>query len=258
MTQSQLVRRWIGSMATVAVGLVWLHLLGAGDLGAPPLSLHDAASWLDNRDTAIAAFALLRLVALGLGWYLLLTTAIGGTARLLQLPRLTSVVERLTLPFARGMLGGMALLGGMAAPPAVQRHTPDSMIELSAEPTSTTVPTDSSAIDDHATLHLLPDTGAPVTPVTPAPAPMPTPVAPTLPEASTADANSWVIQPGESFWSIAVEHLADVSGRPVTERELGSYWHQLVERNRSQLVNPNDADLLFTGQVIDLPAVAPG
>jgi hypothetical protein len=54
------------------------------------------------------------------------------------------------------------------------------------------------------------------------------------------------------------EHLADVSGRPVSEREVGSYWHQLVERNRSQLVNPYDADLLFTGQVIDLPAVAPG
>jgi hypothetical protein len=67
-----------------------------------------------------------------------------------------------------------------------------------------------------------------------------------------------VVQHGESFWSIAAEHLADVNGRPVSEREVDSYWRQLVEINRSRLANPNDADLLFAGQEIDLPAVTPG
>lgn len=254
MKQSHLVARWFGTMAAIAAGLVWLHVLGAGDLGAPPLSLDGAASWLDNRDTAIAAFALLRLVALGFGWYLLLITAVGGAARYLQLTRLTSVVERLTFPFVRGMLGGMALLGGMAAPPPGQPRAPDAMIELSSDPTSTTAP-DTDALDDQATLHLLTEDSAepvPVPPPVPAPAPAPAPPAP------SAEANSWVIQPGESFWSIATEHLADIHGRPVTENEVGPYWRQLVERNRPRLVNPSDADLLFAGQVIELPAVASG
>lgn len=241
MKRSQLVTRWIGSMAAIALGLAWLHRLGTGDLDAPPLSLDGATSWLDHRDTAIAAFALLRLVALGFGWYLLVITAVGGAAQYLQFPRMTSVVDRLTFPFARGMLGSMALLGVMAAPPPVQPHAPDSMIELSSDPTSTTVLQDAPATPGHATLHRLYEPS-----VAPAPA------------APRADANTWVIQHGESFWSIAAEHLADVNGRPVSEREVGSYWRQVVELNRSRLVNPNDADLLFTGQVIELPAVAPG
>jgi hypothetical protein len=226
--------RWIGSMAAISVGLVWLHFLGAGDLGAPPLSLDGAASWLEHRDTTIAAFALLRLVALVFGWYLLLITAIGGAARALRLRRITSVVDRFTFPFARGVLGGMALLGVTTAPPPVQPPTPDSMIELSTDA-------------DQATLRLLPDTST-----APTPEPQPAPAAP------SADADVWVVQRGESFWSIAAEHLADVNGRPVNEREVGSYWRRVVELNRSRLVNPDDADLLFTGQEIELPAVAPG
>jgi hypothetical protein len=251
MHRPQSVARWSGSVAAIAMGLAWLHLLGAGDLGGPPLSVHGAASWLENRDAAAAAFALVRLVALVFGWYLLLIAALGGAARLLRLPRLSSVAERLTFPFARGMVGGMALLGVMAGPPPVQPPTPDSMIEL----------------DEHATLHLLPDDSAVPTPApasvpaaTPSPeqvppaTPSPEPVPPAIQAASNPDA--WVVQPGESFWSIAAEHLADVNGRPVSEREVDSYWREVVELNRSRLVVPSDADLLFVGQAIELPATA--
>jgi hypothetical protein len=225
MKEPQPVARWIGSMAAIALALMWLHLLGAGDL--------DGA--------LLAAFALLRLVALAFGWYLLLITALGGTAHLLRLRWLSSIVERLTPPFARGMLGGMALLGVMAAPPPVPPHPPDSMIEL----------------DEHATLHLLPDTPTAPTPAS-APVPAATPAPEPAPNAIQAmsDPDAWVVQPGESFWSIAAEHLADVNGRPVSEREIGSYWRQVIEVNRSRLVNPNDVDLLFTGQTIELPAIA--
>ena len=247
-------------MAAIAVGLVWLHLLGSGDLGAPPLSLDGAASWLDNRDTAIAAFALLRLVALGFGWYLLLITGIGGAARYLQLARVTSVVDRLTFPFARGLLGGMALLGVMAAPPPAQPPPPDSMIELSSDPTPRRAA--GRCADDRDVAPLARPLATPPRSRLRRP-----PRAPASsragtdrphPEPASADADAWVVQPGESFWSIAAEHLADVNGHPVSEREVASYWREVVELNRSRLVNPNDADLLFTGQVIELPAVAPG
>jgi nucleoid-associated protein YgaU len=84
---------------------------------------------------------------------------------------------------------------------------------------------------------------------------VPAPVAP-IPDADPE--NSWVVQPGESFWSIAADHLSDIGGHDISEREVGSYWRQLIELNRSRLVDPFDADLLFTGQVLELPTVAPG
>ncbi|MEY2420841.1 MAG: resuscitation-promoting factor RpfA [Acidimicrobiaceae bacterium] len=250
MKRSELVRRWLGSTAAIAVAVAWLHQLGAGDLGAPPLSLDGASTWLDHRDTALAAFAVVRLVALGFGWYLLLVTAVGGLTRYLRLPRMTSLVDRLTLPFARGMLGGMALLGAMAVPPPLSPHAANSMIELPSDAAATT--TTFTPPGPTAVLHLVPDTPIEPSPVPPASAPVPEPSSP------TADEDSWVIQPGESFWSIATDHLVDLNGGPVSEHEVAAYWRELVEVNRSQLMNPDDADLLFTGQVVQLPAVAAG
>jgi nucleoid-associated protein YgaU len=195
-------------------------------------------------------------------------TSVAGAAHYLRIPRMSSLVDRITLPFAKGMLGSMALLGVMSAPPvttppSVQPLGADTMVELPSDSTSTSTTTTGPPETDHATLHLLPDT--------PAPAPsLPTPISPTTttPAAATppaptaasvsADADSWEIQHGESFWSIAADHLADINGRPMSEREIASYWRQLVDANRTRLANPHDADLLFTGQVIDLPAIAPG
>ena len=262
MTRSDFIKRWVGSTTAIAIALVWLHQLGAGDLGAPPLSLDGATAWLDHRDGAVVAFALLRVLALGFGWYLLVVTAVGGAARSLQLPRATSLVERLTVPFARGLLGGVAALGVMAGPPAVPPHSADVMVELSADQTATTVTAEPEA-PDHATLHLLPDAEEQVPTTSPAtatatatgPAQAPAPErSPLLPDHQ----DTWVVQRGESFWSIATDHLADVGGHDVSERDVGSYWRELIEHNRSRLVNPNDVDLLFTGQVLELPAVASG
>lgn len=248
MQRSRLITRWITSLAAIALSLAWLHRLGTGDLGAPPLSFDGLRAWLDHRDTTLAAFALVRLVALGFGWYLLVITAIGGAARYLELARLTSVVDRFTLPFARGLLGGMALLGVMASPPPLRpQPAPNSMVELPSDPTSTTSTstTSTTAPTAHATLHLLPNT-----PIAPAPAP-----APVTPD---VDANTWVVEHGESLWSIAAGHLGDVRGHAVGEREVATYWRQVVELNRSRMANPRDPDLLFTGQVVELPAVTPG
>ena len=118
MRRSHSVMRWLGSVAAITLSLVWLHRLGAGDLTAPPLSMSGTTAWLDHRDTITAAFALLRVIAIGFGSYLLLITTVAGGAHYLRLSRISSAVDRITLPFAKGMLGSMALLGVLAAPPA--------------------------------------------------------------------------------------------------------------------------------------------
>ena len=254
MTGYQQFTRWIGSMTAIAVGLLWLELLGAGGLDPPPWSVDGAVSWLEHRETSVVVFALLRLCAVAVGWYLLLITAFGGVARALRLRRVSSAVSHLTLPFARSIVGGVTLLGVMGPPPPVAAQTSDSMVELPPDPTSTTA----AIAADTATLHLLPETtttSAPPPTAAPAPSPMPEPT-PTSPNADST--TMWVVQPGESFWSIAAEHLADINGAQVSEREVGTYWRQVIEINRSRLANPADADLLFIGQELELPAVTSG
>ncbi len=62
-----------------------------------------------------------------------------------------------------------------------------------------------------------------------------------------------VVEPGMSFWSIAEEVVAERSG-PVDERAVSRYWQALIAANRDRLVVPGNADLLFPGQELVLPA----
>jgi nucleoid-associated protein YgaU len=58
----------------------------------------------------------------------------------------------------------------------------------------------------------------------------------------------WVVEPGDSFWSIA----EDVVGSG-DERAAGRYWRALIEANRSRLVDPGNPDLLVPGQELVVP-----
>lgn len=245
MNDGRSVLRWLAAIATIGIALAWLEQLGHGALAPPPLSIADLPRWLDQRDTALAAFALVRMLALGFGVYLLAVTSVGGVARVLHLTRIAAAIDRVTLPFARTLFGGVALLGVIGAPQSLPTRAHDVMVEL---------PSDSSSSTSQATLRLLPDEpqSAPELPgplaTTGSPAPAPPPVSP------PDERDTWVVQHGDSFWVIAQAHLDDVRGHPVDQREVDAYWRQLVEVNRSRLVNGNE-DLLFTGQVLDLPAV---
>ena len=244
------------AMATVAmlvVALLWLAHLGDGSLSAPPLSAAGIASWFAQRDVATAAFALLRLLALAFGAYLLLVISLGAAARALRLARATAVIDRVTLPFARTVFGGVALLGVISAPQPLQPQAHDTMVEL---------PSDSSSNSSQATLHLLPElpqpTPAPTAPMPTAPEPEPAPPsdpAPLPTVVASDQPDTWVVEHGQSFWVIAQSHLDDVRGQHVDEREVDTYWRRLVELNRSRLFDANEPDLLFTGQLIELPVV---
>jgi len=230
----------------IGVTLVLLHRVGSGELAAPPTSVDGFRSWLASVNSTIVVLVVVRLAAIALGWYALAVTTLGCAARVMALPRATGLVERMTPTCARGLLGGVALLGVMAAPPAP--HGPrDTMVELTDDPT-----------DDRVTLHLVTDEHATTTSAPPAATPTTSMLQPSMPEAPTAlshDDNLWTVDVGDCFWSIARSHLADVKGSAISDREIGPYWHQLVELNRGRLMNPEDPNLLFSGQVIELPAV---
>jgi nucleoid-associated protein YgaU len=76
--------------------------------------------------------------------------------------------------------------------------------------------------------------------------PPPSSVTPTQPAAN----EQYAVAAGDSFWSVAAAHLSDVTGRAdLVDAEVAGYWRDLMASN--PLPNP---DLLFVGQVIELPA----
>src|SRR3954452_22415965 len=111
MTRARFLRRWLLTSGAICAALVWLQRIGHGAFAGPAWSVDGIHAWLDRTDTVTAAFAIVRLLAIGVGVYLLVLTVLAGSARYFDLPAMTRVAERLTLPFARSALGGMALLG---------------------------------------------------------------------------------------------------------------------------------------------------
>lgn len=80
--------------------------------------------------------------------------------------------------------------------------------------------------------------------------------APPTPALPGIDPTTWVVEPGDSLWSIAEEVMASPDGTSPGERAVVRYWHRLVEANRAHLVDPDNADLLVPGQRLVVPPPA--
>jgi hypothetical protein len=67
------------------------------------------------------------------------------------------------------------------------------------------------------------------------------------------DRSTWLVEAGDSFWSIAEEVMAPPDGGQPDDRQVDRYWRHLIEANRSQLVDPANPDLLVPGQHLVVP-----
>ncbi|HEX2272921.1 MAG TPA: hypothetical protein VHG90_03495 [Acidimicrobiales bacterium] len=215
----------------VAVALGGLHLAGRGPLAPPPLTSPPGwGQWLQQRDPVVAAFAVLRLAALGLGWYTAAVTLAGAAARLASRRHLVAALDRLTLPPLRRLLAATvsaSLTAGVTSPAlAAPDHHPAPVVADTPAP-GTTAPTITMR-------HLPPATETP---------PLP---------ARRAD-RTWTVQPGQSFWSIAESVVAEGLGRRPTAQEVVPYWTRLIDANRAVLADRDNPDLIFPGQVFTVP-----
>lgn len=109
----------------------------------------------------------------------------------------------------------------------------------------TTVPTEPSSTRAPVTQ---PRTTQPPTTQPGSPAGGPPPSRPGSPAAGLT-----LVQPGQSFWTIAVSTEQERLGRAPTPREVAGYWVSLVDANLPRLVRPGDPDLLYAGQALLLP-----
>lgn len=282
-------------LAALAAGIALFHGMGAGPLAAPPLTDPAGwAAWAAEREPLVAGVAILRLLVLGLAWYLVGVTTIGLVARLLRAARLIRVADALTVPAVRRLLQGAlglglatAVVGAATVPGLVRPDTAGSGVVLAAaeqddEAASPRLrahgfaarderpesrPRDSSPATGRVTMRLDPDGP----PVPPAPEDAPADAAGatgsatlrlvgqdavTLRMVDAATPATHEVRAGESLWSIAQDRLAATWGREPTDAEVLVYWRQVIDMNRSGLADPDNPDLIFPGQPVQLPPVA--
>jgi hypothetical protein len=233
----------LAAAAAVLVAAAVLLAVGRGPLAAPPLTRPDRwGRWLAGRDPAVAALAVLRLIALAAVWYVAAASVIGIVLRLLDAHALVALVDRVTVPALRRVLVATAGFSLASAP-----------VVASAAPTTTSTVVGESRPPPTLTMRLLPANE----PAPPAPSPPQTAEPPASPAEPALRANTWRVQPGDCFWSMAEDVLRESWGRPPTDAEIVPYWRALIDANRAQLADAANADLVFPGQIFAVPAPPP-
>src|SRR5215212_4252214 len=208
---------WVAGLGAAAVALHWA---GGGSLSGPPLAEPAQwGAWLDSRDPLIAAFSVLRLVAMGGLWYLVAVTLLGAGLRAAGAASLVRVTDRFTIGPVRRMLAGSVSLG-LAASGVMAVAAPAIRLPAAVAQTSTTSTT--AVPPATVTMHRL----GPAEPVTATPVPQVTPL---LQPAPAPD--RWTVRPGECFWTIAEDVLATHLGRAPSDAEIVPYWRRLIEAN---------------------------
>ncbi len=77
-------------------------------------------------------------------------------------------------------------------------------------------------------------------------------VAPTIPAPPAAPLTTWHTAPGDDLWHIARSVLEASGHASASNAEVGHYWQALIAANRDRVSDP---DLIYPGQLIDLPPV---
>lgn len=278
--------RWAGPFLGTAIALAamaGLHALGAGTLAAPPAtSGQDLLDWVRSTDPTTLGMVALRLLALGVGYHLIATTALGVIGRLLRRPGLIRFAEWSTLPPFRSTVRRVAGIGLSASAVLL---TPLQGAGASGNGPATAQVTESAPAvsagqaaaswrsqvtgPSTATLRLVrgEGDGAPGGQATLRPVDSDQEDADSLdelrPEASppesipaeatpTAGPERHNVVPGDHLWAIAEARLADSLDRAPTDAEIAPYWRAVLAAN-TDLVDP---DLLMPGSVVNVPRPA--
>lgn len=262
-------QRWGAPVA--ALGIVCL--IGVWMVGGGPPGLGFAGSAASSRSVTDVAVEAFRAVALAASVYLATIGLVSVVAHRVGSVRAARWVDsaaprwlrRTAVAFAGvGVLAAMApntsesstgsARGHQAAadagpprtsPPSSPSSTADrgtGPIPTSSIPPSTTETT--STLSEHASPEVPPAAN-----VDPAGGPDPD-----ISAVTEADLpNMVVVGSGDHLWSIAEAALTTSLGRAPSDAEIDPYWRAVVEINRENLEDPDNPDLLFSGQVIELP-----
>lgn len=223
---------WIVGLGLAAVVLEWA---GQGPLAAPPLADPGRwTPWLEARGPIVAAFALVRVAALAALWYVVGATTLGVALRMAGAASLVRITDRVTIGPVRRMLAGSVSLG-LAASGLVAVAAPTMRTAVAAA-AQEVAPPRTSGPPATVTMHRLSPSG------------------PSIAAPAAPSTERWTVKPGDCFWSIADDVLTARWGRSPTDAEIVPFWRRLVDANRHQLAHGGHPDLVFPGQVFEVPA----
>lgn len=250
-------RRWRGIAAATAalVGLfgavVFLRWVG-GPLGGA--STREVARVGDLPAPVLLALTVIRVVAFAAALYGIALTTATLAALLTRRADVARLATAMAPPRLRQALVGLIGLGVLSSAATGPAPTPDPAVASAAPAPSTSTtsstPPPTTAVAPPATAPVPPPPSPATAPPSPATASPPTADAPTTPLP-----NLWVMAPGDHLWGVAAEALARHYQRPARNDEIDGYWRRLVEMNRGSLIDPDNPDLVFAGQVIELPTI---
>ena len=258
-----------------APGLVTLALSAASTFGlhqmgdVPWLSVDwsNLGQWLDTTPPSEALLSAIRLVGLGCGWWILLSTCLYLTARLRGATAVLRIATPLTPSFIRSLSAKVAVgavtvttLGNTV--PALAADPLPAAGQFDSYPVPLGAPNSPSVVT-HPTPQLhrlrfplpwldpeLPDPPVVATDTEEEETPHPLPSPSTL----TTPAGSYRIVKGDHLWGIAKRVLSKMMDHPPTTEQIVSYWVDLIETNRETIAS-GDPNLIYPGEQITLPEI---
>lgn len=264
---------WLGRVSgllglEVAVVVV-LHVLG--DRRHLQVDWDDLSGWMHTAPTEDVIGAVLRVIALGLGYWLLFSTlayVIASASRHATAIKATSL---LTLPPIRRFVGRSVALSIAASSIAVPL-APAVASPVVGPPGAVVVEVDADGVTLRPRSDPAPDRSVPeeegaedeigLPPHLRAPAdsemdddPSVDPETDPSPATDHLSAHVHTVIKGDHLWSIAQQHLQALSGRlDLGEHEIAQYWLQVIEVNLPT-IRSGDPDLIYPGERIVLPSV---
>lgn len=245
-----------------------LDLPARGDLALPPLTDPGALmAWPEAVGLGPAVGACVRLIALVCAWYLLAITLLGALVRVAGLSRAATSLDLVTPRWLRPLLqaagvwtaASLALVGtpliAASVGPVQRAATTASVASGMSDRASPTAAYSAQGPVLASPTTTGPTPAIPGTPAQQVERPAPMPASDPRIHDSTQPA-TWTVAPGDHFWRIAAETLAESMAVRPRERQVAVYWLRLIEANRNRLVVADNPDLLYPGQVLVLPSPA--
>jgi len=244
-----------------------LHRLGENRWMNVPWS--SVRSWLDIAPIEDVVAAGLRSIALVVAYWITVSTAAYGVARISSIPRLIQATAWATLPPIRRAIdraiAATAAAVALASPiaPAVAAEIPPPPEPIVYQISDGGVPTPvNPPVVDHSVI-LPPGVGG--AGYTPQPAGNVTidqgvevtehAAAINQPPSGASGAHEVVV--GDNLWTISAAHLRAVyADRTAATGEIATYWQRVIEANAGNLQSGNP-NLIFPGEQIVLPDLGP-
>ena len=255
---------FVGITAAFVVGL---HKLGGVD--ALAIDWSNPVDWVDGSATEYVVGAALRSIGLVIGYWLLATTSLYAMtgvrgrerrphwAALLTLPGVRKMVDRTLATAVAVSIAAAPLSPALATTEAIAPPTVvfDGSDGIPVPHVTSTAPTAGPVTGGNER----PASRPAVRFVPPHPSPIADPGAlPIVTTSAIAEPARWhTVSRGDNLWSIASGHLETVLGVEPPQDVVTEYWQLLVETNRDTL-RSGDPNLIFPGELVDLPHVKAG